>query len=395
MNDPGHSWAAEWDLSRRYNFNHGSLGFTPKAVLARKEALDRKLNAGREEFIREGGFKDIENARKVLAAFLGADEQDLVLTVNITEAINSVLKSLPLGPGDDVLITSHMYSSYPAMIGELARRQGFGIVVADIPYAPASDDELVAVVMGAVTANTRLAIIEHIPSPTALIFPVQKIVAALQERGVDTFIDGAHAPGQVPVNLNQIGAAYYGGNNHKWLCAPLSSGFLHVRRDKQADIIPAIGSVLSVASQPFTERFSWQGVIDYSPRLVIPDVLQTMAGFHPDGWDGIYRRNHELAVAARVKLGARLGIKQPVPDDMIGAMFTLPLGNPVFSDAEKAKSELHRGYDYMVETCGYGVIFSRFQNQYLVRVTCHLYNCLNDYDVLADGLDRFMKDHSG
>lgn len=393
MNDPDHSWAAEWDFSRRYNFNHGSLGFTPRAVLARKEKLDRKLNAGREEFIREGGFKDIENARKTLAEFLGADEQDLVLTVNITEAINSVLKSLPLGPGDDVLITSHMYSSYPAMLGELARRQGFAIVVADIPYAPANDDEIIGAVMSAITAHTKLAIIEHITSPTALIFPVQKIVAALQAKGIDTFVDGAHAPGQVPVNLNQIGAAYYGGNNHKWLCAPLSSGFLHVRRDKQADIIPAVGSILSVAEQPFTERFSWQGVIDYAPRLMIPDVLRTMADFHPDGWDGIYRRNHELAVAARAKLCASLGIKPPVPDYMIGAMFTLPLGNPVFNEAEKTKSELHRGYDYMVETCGYGVIFSRFHQQYLVRVTCHLYNSLNDYDILAEGLNRFMKDH--
>lgn len=393
MNDPDHSWAAEWDFSRRYNFNHGSLGFTPRAVLARKEELDRKLNAGREEFIREGGFKDIENARKELAAFLGADEQDIVLTVNITEAINSVLKSLPLGPGDDVLITSHMYSSYPAMIGELARRQGFGIVVADIPYVPANDDEIIDAVMSAVTVHTKLAIIEHITSPTALIFPVQKIVAALQTKGIDTFVDGAHAPGHVPANLNQIGAAYYGGNNHKWLCAPLSSGFLHVRRDKQADIIPAVGSILSVAEQPFTERFSWQGVIDYAPRLMIPDVLRTMAGFHPDGWDGIYRRNHDLAVAARAKLCARLGVNPPVPDYMIGAMFTLPLGNPVFNEAEKTKSELHRGYDYMVETCGYGVIFSRFEDQYLVRVTCHLYNSLSDYDVLAEGLNRFMKDH--
>lgn len=394
MSKNPHSWRNEWDFARRYNFNHGSLGASPVKVLQAKEALDREINRDREQFIREGGWARIEAARTNLANFIKSHPDNIVLTTNITDSLNSVLKSLSLGPDDEVLITNHMYTNYPGLVNELSLRQGFKFVRADIPYRLADEQQIVDAIMSAITSRTRLAIIDHITSSTAFVFPVKKIVAALKTKGVDTFVDGAHAPGQIDLNVEDIGAAYYGGNTHKWLSAPLSGGFLYVRPDKQGLIVPAVGSGFARAELPFTERFSWQGVIDFSSRILITDTLQFMADMHPEGWSGIYKRNHDLAVTARREIADTLKVELPVPDSMIGSMFTLPLGNLIFSDKEMEKSALHRGYDWMVEHYGFGTTFSQFGDEYLVRVTCHLYNEADDYRVLAKALNEFVRTHS-
>lgn len=391
--DLEHSWREAWDFTRPLNFNHGSMGCTPRAVLQQQEGISRRVNAGREEFVREGGFSRIEESRKRLAAFVGAADGNLVLTTNITESLNCVLKSLTFAPGDEVLVTNHIYVNYPALIEECARRQGFRVVRVDIPYRLATEEEIITPIMAQVGVNTRLAIIDHISSPTAMIFPVALLVTLLDEKGVDCFVDGAHAPGQLDLDLELLGAAYYGANNHKWLCAPLSSGFLYVRPDKQADIVPAVGSGYATMENDFVTRFSWQGVIDFVPRLMIPETLRTMHDLHPSGWSGIYQRNHVLAVAVRRLLCERLGLEAPVPENMIGAMFTLPLGPLSFTPEEMQKSPLHRGYDALVQSHGFGAIFSQFGDDYIVRVTAHLYNKLSDYNALADALAVFIKEH--
>lgn len=393
MSDLNSCWRDYWDISRDYCFNHGSMGVTPKAVLDKQEVLYRQVNASREEFIREGGFRQIEKARTALADFVGSQRDNLVLTTNITESINSVIKSLIFAEVDEVLVTNHIYVNYPALLEECALRQGFKLVRADIPYRINEESQILDAIEDAITTNTKLAIIDHISSPTAMIFPIKKIVDMLSARGIDCFIDGAHAPGQLPLDLENLGAAYYGANNHKWLCAPLSSGFLYARPDRQAMIIPAVGSGYASRENSFVERFSWQGVIDFVPRVMITDTLKDIEALHPRGWNGIYKRNHELAVAARDLMAEYLGIEKPVPDEMIGAMFTLPLGQMQFTPAEIEKAPLRRGYDYMVENYGFGVIFSQFDDEYLVRVTCHLYNKLDEYKVLAEALARFQESH--
>lgn len=387
------SWKHEWDFARRYNFNHGSLGASPVKLLQAKTALDAEINRDREQFAREGGWGRSEQARLALAAFLNAGADNLVLTTNITDSLNSVLKSLRWEAGDELLVTNHIYVNYPGLLQELSARFGFVVVQADIPYVLHDSAPIVEAVMAAVSPRTRLALIDHITSGTACIFPVQEIVARLQARGVDCFVDGAHAPGQVPVDLTAMGAAYYGGNNHKWLCAPLSSGFLYVRPDRQGPMIPAVGSGFARSDASFVERFSWVGVIDVSPRIMIADTLRIMADMNPEGWDGIMARNHQMALRVRCKLAQALSVPLPVPDDMIGAMFTLPLGRLKFNESEMAKTPLQRGYDWMVAHYGFGVVFSAFGDEFLVRVTCHLYNEDADYDVLATALSAFMKEH--
>jgi isopenicillin-N epimerase len=383
--------AAHWDLVNRNPLNHGSFGATPAEILKKLAGREEQFNRDREQFLWHDLNAETLRVRAALAKFVGAAVDDLVLVDNITEGINTVLRSLPLGPGDEVLITSHIYSPFPAPLGDLAAWRSFTVKTAEIPYPPRSDDDIINPILAAVTKKTKLAIVDHITSPTALIFPVKKIVAALAARGVDCFIDGAHAPGQIPVNAADIGAAYYSANNHKWLCAPVSSGFLHVRADRQADIVPVVASAPGHRGAKFAERFSWQGTKDMIPRMLVPETIEFMGKLHPQGWPGIMARNHALAVAARDLLTGALGIPAPCPHALFGSMFTLPLG-PLQFDAETLK-KLQPLSAALQEQTGLRVYSIPFGGQYLLRLSAHLYNNIRHYEALAKVLPAFVASH--
>lgn len=235
-------YKAFWDLKRPINVNHGSFGATPRVILEKQRLYQDEFNECRERFLWQGGLARVAAAKDRMAAFIGAAAEDVVFVDNATDGFNAVLKSVPLGPGDEVLVTTHTYSNFPPVLQEEAARRGFKTVTATIPYPPKDEGQIIDTILEKVSGKTKLAIIDHITSPTALVFPVQKIVEALAEKGIDTFVDGAHAPGQVPLDMAEIGAAYYTGNHHKWLCAPVASAFLYVRKNRQDHIMPAIGS---------------------------------------------------------------------------------------------------------------------------------------------------------
>ena len=387
-------FSAHWDLKNKNPLNHGSFGATPVEILKRLAKREQDFNRDREDFLWHELGPETIRVRKALAVFVGAAADDLVLVDNITEGFNTVIRSLPLGPGDEVLITSHVYSPYPAPLRDLAARQGFAVKTAAVPYPPQDEDEIVAALLAGVTKNTKLAIIEHISSPTALIFPVKRIVAALAERGVDCFIDGAHAPGQAPVDVADIGAAYYSANNHKWLCAPVSSGFLHVRADRQDNIAPVIASAPGHRGAPFAERFSWQGTKDLLPRLLVPETIEYMAGLHPQGWDGIRARNHALAAAARNVMAEALNIKPPHPESMFGSMFTLPLGALQFDAQTEALEAGKRLSTVLQKKAGLRAYAMLFEGQYLLRLSAHLYNRLEHYEALAEVLPAIVAEYA-
>ena len=380
-------WAGHWDLKRNLHFNHGSFGATPTAILLRQAEFVAGFNREREDFLWgdgqgvESALVTLREAVKPLARMVGADPQDMVFVDNVTDAFSSVIRSLPLGAGDQVLVTDHIYANFPAPLKELARRQGFEIVVAEIAYPLNDENEIVEAILAKVTLQTKLAVIDHITSPTAIIFPVKDIVAALRERGVDTFVDGAHGPGHLPVNVEDIGAAYYTANNHKWLCAPVGSGFLHVRRDRQDEIMPAVGSGGASHDTPFVDRFTWRGTKDMSPHFMVGEAIAYLEKIHPEGWPGIYRRNHALAVAARDILMSRLKIAAPCPEAMVGAIFTLPLEQ--FSFRGKLRNE-------MIARFGYGVVATEFNGRPFMRVCAHLYNNLGQYEEMAEALGEIL-----
>jgi isopenicillin-N epimerase len=390
-------YAAQWDFRRALHFNHGSFGATPRRILERKFEILKRFNEDRDDFLWGDGrnksvLSDIAEAKKPLASFIGAQPQDIVYVDNVTDAFNSVFKSIDLGKGDEVLVTNHIYANFPPPLAEMAKRQGFKIVTVDVPYPPRDDDQIVESILSGVTDRTKLAFIDHITAPTALIFPVKRIVAALKEKGVDSFIDGAHVPGQIPLNVDDIGAAYYAGNHHKWLCVPTGTGFLHVRRDRQDMIMPAVGSGGANRETPFEDRFLWRGTKDVSSHLLVPETIDFMAGLHPKGWAGIYERNHELALAARDILTAKLGIEKPCPDHMVGSMFTLPLGRLDMPQNLEKEFGCNRLRVAMIERHGFGPYATEFEGQYLMRVSAHLYNNLDQYRQLADALEPMVRE---
>ena len=289
-----------------------------------------------------------------------------------------------------MIVLSHGYPPYKFLYEEFCRRTGVKLVVTDIPFPVAGPDDATAAITACVTDRTKLAIVDHITSPTGLVLPIAEIVAVLKEQGVETFVDGAHCIGHIPLDVPSIGAAYYTSNQHKWLSAPLESGFLYVRPDCQHNIVPAVGSINSGTDHKFTERFAWQGAKNPVSRLCIPETIRYIGALHPNGWDGIYRRNHELALAARDLLCDRLGLTPACPDEMTPCMFSLELG-PLTLGAASEDLPPHKRVNKLVrERFGYGLLCVPWGEQYLMRLTAYLYNSLADYERLADDLAQLL-----
>jgi isopenicillin-N epimerase len=309
--------------------NHGSFGACPRAVLAHQQALRERLEAEPVRFMIRELPPLLESARASVAAFVGADPQDLVFVPNATTGVNTVLRSVELAPGDELLVTDHAYGACRNALDAVAEARGARVVCARVPFPLTSPAQVRDAVLAAVGPRTRLALIDHVTSPTALVLPVAELVAALSERGVDTLVDGAHAPGVVPLDLSSLGAAYYVANGHKWLCAPKGAGFLHVRRDRQRGLRPLV--ISHGAGAPAGERsrmqqeFGWTGTDDPTAVLCLPVAIDLLGSLLAGGWPALRARNHELALAARDRLCDALGCAPPAPDAMLGAMASLPL----------------------------------------------------------------------
>ncbi|MGH3079266.1 MAG: aminotransferase class V-fold PLP-dependent enzyme [Gaiellaceae bacterium] len=271
--------------------NHGSYGACPEPVFAEYQRLQLELEREPTDFFTRRVFTGfwgaeeapgrLAEARSALASFLGARADDLVFVPNATSGLNAVIRSLALGPDDEVLTTAHEYGAI-TRTWELARPR---LVVCE-------PDELVA----SVGARTRAVSVSHVTSPTALVLPVEKICAAVREHGALAIVDGAHAPGQVAVDLDSLGADVYAGNCHKWLCAPKGAGFLWVRPEHQSWIAPLVVSWGYRDDATFGERHGWQGTRDPAAYLAVPKALEVHATFDPDS-------QRALAAEAERRLG--------------------------------------------------------------------------------------------
>jgi len=322
--------APHWPLDPAVDFlNHGSFGATPLPVLAAQAAWRDELEREPVRFMVERFEPELASAREALAAFVGADAADIAFVTNATGGCNAVLRSLELEPGDEILTTDHAYNAVKNAMAFVADRAGAHLVVAEVPFPLASADEALERVLAAVTPRTRLAVLDHVTSATAMVLPIGRIVAALRDRGVDTLVDGAHAPGMLDLDIAGIGAAYYAGNLHKWVCAPKGSGFLWVRPDRQDRIHPLVishGANLPLDGRTrFRLEFDWQGTADPSAWLAVSAALQFGSDLQPGGWPALRERNRALALEARDLLCAATGEPPPMPDAMIGSMATVPL----------------------------------------------------------------------
>jgi isopenicillin-N epimerase len=375
--------ASHWTLDPAVDFlNHGSYGACPRVVLETQAELRRQLEAQPVRFFQRDAPTLLDRAREELAAFVGADANELAFVNNATTGVNTVLRSLTFGPGDELLVTDHAYNACRNAIDFAASHGGARLVVAQVPFPLTSSAQVVDAVLAARTPRTKLALLDHVTSPTGLVFPLEQLVPALQAHGVRVLIDGAHAPGMLPLDLHALGADYYTGNFHKWLCTPKSAAFLYVPRRHQAEIRPLVISH-GANARPDPDRsrfwleFDWTGTSDPTPQLCIPAALAFLRGL-PGGLAGHYAVNRSLALAARGVLCDALDIAAPAPDSMIGSLVALPL----------ADGSGHQLHDELIDQAAIEVPIMPWPAapRRLVRISAQRYNDLAQYERLAAAL---------
>jgi isopenicillin-N epimerase len=379
-----------WLLDPTITFlNHGSFGAAPKAVLARQNELRTQLEREPVRFMVRELEPLLDEARAALAEFVGADPAAIAFVPNATAGVNAVLRSLDLDRHDELLVTTHEYNASRNALEYVAGIAGAKVVAVDVPFPLSSSDEIVERVLAAVTERTRLLLVDHVTSQTGLIFPIGKVIAELNRRGIDTLVDGAHAPGMFPLNLDTLGAAYYTGNLHKWVCAPKGAAFLYVRENRRLGIRPVVISHGANATRTDRSRFhlefDWPGTFDPTAILSVPTALRFMANLVEGGWPEVMRRNHELALRARDLLCSRLGIPHPAPDDMLGSMAAVPLpeGKPYVPTlyGDPLQDAL---FEHNIEV---PIHPWPHQPKRVLRVSAQLYNEIGDYEKLADALE--------
>jgi len=395
-----HLWSLDPDVTF---LNHGSFGACPIPVLDAQQVWRTRLEAEPVDLLGRRLESALDVVRAALGTFLGADPDDLALVTNATSGVGSVLRSLDFQPGDEILVTDHEYNAALNAARYVAERAGARVVVARIPFPIQDPGQVTAAVLAEVTPRTRLAMISHVTSPTALVLPIPELVAALRERGVETLVDGAHAPGMIPLALDTLGAAYYTGNCHKWMCGPKGSAFLHVRRDRQAEIRPLVISHGANSRREdrsrFRLEFDWTGTADPSPWLALPAAMDLVGSLLPGGWPAHMDANHALAIAGRNLLADALGVLAPAPDAMLGSMAAVPL--PIQPDpllpagmasVDQALFEAYRiGVPitaFPVDATAEGGVADPAR---YVRISAQRYNDMAQYGRLADVLREMLR----
>ena len=386
-----------WQLDPKVTFlNHGSFGACPRAIAIRQNELRRELEAEPVNFMARRVPDLLDASRARVAQLVGARSKQIAFVTNATSAVNAVLRSLEFGPGDEILTTDHVYGGCRNAVEFIADRTGAKVVYAHIPFPIDDPSQATEAILAAVTPNTKLALIDHITSPTALVLPIAEIVSRLREKGVETLVDGAHAPGMVDLQLDKIGAAFYTGNCHKWLCTPKGAAFLHVREDFLSRI-HALTVSFGYTADPsirsrYLQEFDWPGTMDFTPWLCVGDAIEYLDTLLPGGLAAISARNHKLALEAQTMICGALQQKPACPDSMIGTMaaFCLPdmPGLPPSSHpAIDALSDLLRkehGIVVPVNTCM--AVSGR-----ILRISVQLYNNLDHYLHLGDVLITLIR----
>jgi isopenicillin-N epimerase len=387
------SFARHWDLDPEVVFlNHGSFGACPRVVKAEQQRLRDEMEAEPVRFLHRELEGRLDAARAALAAFVRCEPDDLAFVNNATMGVNTVLQSLPLQPGDELLTTDHEYNACRNALDFVAARAGAKVVTAAVPFPLASPQQIVASVLAKVTPHTRLLLIDHVTSPTGLVMPIGELVPALAARGIDTLVDGAHAPGMLDLDLSALGVAYYTGNCHKWLCTPKGSALLFVRRDRQQRIRPL--QLSHGANSPRRDRscfrleFDFTGTDDVTPALCIPAALTFLQQLQPGGIAAIRRHNHELALYGRERLGQVLGQQAPAPASMLGSLASVilpaataaPVGPLGLDPLQVALYERHR-----IEV---PVMHWPSPRLRLLRISPQIYQSREQHDYLAAALQH-------
>ncbi len=406
---------AHWTLDPAVTFlNHGSFGACPRVVLERQSELRAQLEREPVRFFVREMEPLLDEARTALARFLQADPAGLAFVPNATAGVNTVLRSLRFAPGDELVVTDHEYNACRNALDAVAEGADAVVRVVTIPFPIAGPEVVTERILAAFGPRTRLLLLDHVTSPTALILPVAEIAAACAARGVDLLVDGAHAPGTIELDLDRLaalGVTYYTGNLHKWVCAPKGAGFLFVRCDRRAQITPLSTSHGRNSTRADRSRFhlnfDWTGTGDPTPYLCVPAALETMASFVPGAWPEIRARNHALVIEGRRLVQAALdtaldaaldsaagrATTVPSPEEMLGSMASVPLPDEPVENAllpSREANEIGPLQEFLWREHAIEVPISPRpgpgRGRRVVRISAQLYNASDQYEALAEAL---------
>jgi isopenicillin-N epimerase len=381
----GHGMRAEWPLDPDVLYlNHGTVGATPRRVLARQQAIRDEMERQPSRFLlREcSGLAGAPRSEPTLmrkaaaevAAFFGCDGDDLAFVDNATTGVNAVLQSLDLEAGDEILVTNHTYGAVVKAAAFFSHRAGARLIKVAVPFPRFDRGEMLDSVSKALTPRTRLAILDHVTSESALVMPLAEMAATCHRRGVRVLGDGAHAPGAIPVEIPALGVDWYTANLHKWAWAPRSCGILWAAPARQASLHPAV--ISWGLGQGFTREFDWVGTRDPSPWLAAPEGIALMREL---GTGAVQGWNHGLAWQAAHLLCDRWGTRCDIVAASTGTMATVPLPAEMgASDQEAARLRDALLYEESIE-----VQMHAWGGRLWVRVSAQIYNEISDFERLA------------
>lgn len=376
--------------------NHGSFGACPNEILKYQHELHRKMEADLIRFMNEDFISGYAENKQALAEFVHANPDDLVFVRNATMGVNTILHSLDFNEGDEIITHSHAYGACNNAIEYYAKKSGVRMVTARIPFPVESDEQIIQAFVDAVTPRTRLAMIDHITSGTGLVFPVEKITAALESKGIEVLIDGAHAPGMLDLDIDKIGASYYTGNCHKWICSPKGSALLHVRRDKQSKIVPLQIShkndLYAGTDAHWSAQFIWPGTEDYSAYLCVKPAIEYMGNIM-GSWKSLREHNTKLCLEARKMIAEKTGCSLPAPESMISHLSTMmvdeqpELPTKFFGMNPPLKQRLYDQFKIQVPV----FLFGGENMKAWLRIAVQAYNSMEQYEYLADCLAKIRR----
>jgi len=365
--------------------NHGSFGACAKPVFEQYQRWQLELERQPVEFLGRRYYELMAEARAELGKYLNAPADDLIFADNATAGVNIVVRSIELNPGDEVLTTDHEYGACDLTWQYLQERKGVVIKRANVALPVTTPEDFVESFWANVTDKTRVIYLSHITSFSALIFPIEEICRRAREAGIFTLIDGAHAPGQIELDMQAIGADAYAGNLHKWLCAPKGSGFLYVRPEHQEQMMSVIVSWGWGEGRPefgtsqFLRRNTWQGTRDPAAYLTVPAAIKFQ---EEHDWPAVRERCHELVSLARRRIANLTDLSPIAPQstDWFVQMATCPVRT---ASIEQLKTNLY-------DQCRIEIPCMEWQGRQFVRVSIQGYNTAEDVDRLMEGLGRYL-----
>jgi isopenicillin-N epimerase len=372
--------ATEWliDPGTAY-LNHGGFGALPVPVAEAAAALRLEVEANPTDLFMRRWQDEVDAVRARVAALLHARTDDLVFVANATTGSATVLNSMPLQAGDEIIVTDHRYPAVRSQVDVIAGRRGIVVREAHVPVDVESAGDIVDRVLAEVTERTRLVVLDHIASATGFSFPIDRLVRAVHDAGLPVLVDGAHAPGQVEVDLEALGADFWSGNMHKWVCSPRACAVLRTAPEWQDVVRPLVASHDYAAG--YQPAFDWTGTADPIPLLAVPAALDFWDSL---GWEAVRAEQRRLVGDGARLVAERIGTRVAVRDEFTAAMRLVQLPTPVSVEAgvtlmQRMTTE-HKVTAYVTHHAGTSY----------VRVCGQLYNTPPDYERLADALATLL-----